>query len=344
MTNPIRFADNDSRPQVWNMWKRVFGDGDDYMRLYFSEKYRNENTLLYFEGDKAVASLQMLPYRFTFCGTEIPILYLSGVCTLPEARRKGYMERLLLRSFDVAADREVPLMLLVPQEAWLLDFYGKYGFAQTFDAGTELLQPSLKEIIESSPDNLPAAYQRFDACYRGCDMTVQKSYDDFRVMVREAALSGFPPKKNLIGMARMIDLRRLLSLFADAYPDRAFSVEVQDNLRKQNSGRFTVSNGKLFWERRKMVVDRGGDGNNIFSAPVGLQRKARFPSDYHRSENNRTRSEAVVVENTFVSPIAIHADIRQLTQLLMGYHTSEKAEPCRTLFPEKRAQMHRMLE
>jgi len=68
--NMIQFADDRTKQQVWDMWKTVFGDPDDYMEIYFRYKYRNENTLLYIEDGKAVSSLQMLPYQFTFCGTE----------------------------------------------------------------------------------------------------------------------------------------------------------------------------------------------------------------------------------------------------------------------------------
>ena len=64
----IQFADDTTRQLVWDMWKTVFGDPDDYMEIYFRHKYRNDQTLLYMEGNKAVASLQMLPYQFTFCG------------------------------------------------------------------------------------------------------------------------------------------------------------------------------------------------------------------------------------------------------------------------------------
>ncbi|MDD3780967.1 MAG: GNAT family N-acetyltransferase, partial [Proteiniphilum sp.] len=116
----VQFADDRTKQQVWEMWKTVFGDPDDYMEIYFRHKYRNDQTLLYMEGDKALASLQMLSYRFTFCGREIPVMYLSGVCTLPEARRRGYTKQLLLRCFEVAHTMEVPLVLLVPQEEWLL--------------------------------------------------------------------------------------------------------------------------------------------------------------------------------------------------------------------------------
>ncbi len=290
----IQFADDTTRQDVWDMWKSCFHDPDDYMELYFRHKYRNENTLLYMDEGRAVASLQMLHYDFTFCGAEIPVIYLSGVCTLPEARRRGFTRQLLLRSFEEARKRDVPLMLLVPQEPWLLQFYGQYGFALTFDAGREPL-PSLRKLIDAALRDLSAAFRAFSTLYRRQDMTVQKSFDDFRAMTEEAALYDFPPKKNLTGMARVTDAERLLSLFAGHYAQTSFTVVVQDPLLQGNNGSFTVAGGKAV---------RGG---------------------------------------TPVSP-TFNTGIDELASLLLGYHTSAKAEPLRTIFPEKEPQMHFMLE
>lgn len=290
----IQFANDTTKQQVWDMWKTVFGDPDDYMEIYFRHKYRNDQTLLYMEGNKAVASLQMLPYQFTFCGTEIPVIYLSGVSTLPEARKKGYARELLLRSFEEARKKCVPLMLLVPQEEWLLQFYSKYGFARTFDAGVEIL-PSLEKFARQYPGSLHAAYLEFDALFRQKDMTVQKTFDDFCAMVEEAALFGFPPKKNLMGMARVIDARRLCSLFASRYRRNSFSVIVRDNLLRENNGAFTISGGIA-------------DTHNPATQPL------------------------------------LHADVRELAQLLLGYRTSVLEEPFCLLFPEKQPGIHFMLE
>jgi len=290
----ITFADDSTMQEVWEMWKTCFGDPDDYMEIYFRHKYRNENTLLYVDEGKAVASLQMLPYQFTFCGAEVPVLYLSGVCTLPQARKKGFMHQLLLRSFAVAAGRDIPLMLLVPQEEWLLQFYDKYGFAQTFDAGTEQL-PSLRELTDTHPGDLHAAYRAFNTIYRQSDVTLQKTFDDFRAMIEEAKLYDFPPKKSLRGMTRVIDAERMLSLFADRYEEKIFSTHLQDELLLDNNDQFSLSGG--------------------------IARRTILPEEP-----------------------CLSVDIRELTQLLFGYHTSAREEPLRSLFPEKIPQMHFMLE
>lgn len=290
----IQFADDTIKQEVWDMWKTCFGDPDTYMELYFRHKYRNENTLLYMDEGRAVASLQMLPYRFTFCDVEIPVLYLSGLCTLPQARRKGYMRRLLRMSFTEATKREIPLMLLVPQEPWLLHYYDTVGFAQTFDAGSEPL-PSLKKLTDASPGDLHAAYRKFDTLYRQRDMTLQKSFDDFSAIVEEAALYHFAPRHNLTGMARVTDAEKLLSLFAHRYPEKTFSVCLQDELMQRNNGLFTLTGGEAY-------------------------RASHYEG-------------AIITLN-----------IRDLAQLLLGYHTAERGEPQRSLFPEKKPQLHFMLE
>ena len=290
----IQYANHHTQTQVRQMWKTVFGDSDAYMDIYFREKYRNEHTLVYLVNDEAVASLQMLPYSFTFCDKEIPAAYISGACTLPEARKKGYMEQLLLKSFEEMAKNNVPLSILVPQEAWLLRFYEKYGYTQTFDAGDEDL-PSLKTLLHKHLQDTQEAYREFNVQFRTKDMTVQKTINDFRTIVEEAQLFHFPPKKNLGGMARIIDAKRLLTIFAQKYPHSSFSTRVFDGQLKKNNATFVISNSE-------------------------------------------------VMETSSVVEPTTHTDIRKLTRLLFGYHTSNEEESIRSLFPEKTPQMNYMLE
>ncbi len=225
------------------MWKRCFGDPDDYMELYFRYKYRPEDTLLYMEGSKAVASMQMLTYRFTFHGVEIPVIYLSGVCTLPAYRNRGYARALLMEGFSEAIRRGVPLIILVPQEEGVMNWYTQYGFTRTFDPGREPLL-SLKGLLDRHEGNLETAYDEFNRHYREQDMTVQKTFSDFKAMVEEAALFGFPEKRSLPGMARVIDANWLLSLFASRRGDAvSFHIEVKDPLIPRNNLSVSINDG-----------------------------------------------------------------------------------------------------
>lgn len=276
----IRFADDTTRQQVYNMWKTVFGDSDEYMEIYFREKYRNENTLIYFDEEKdkekAVSSLQMLPFNFSFHGGEIPIAYFSGLCTLPEARRKGFMGALIEKSFNEMDKNGVPLAILVPQEESVMKFYRQFGFIQTFDAGAPL--PDLREIISES-DNLKAAYETFDSFFRRRDMTVQKSPEDFQAIVEEAALFDFPVKKSLMGMSRVIDAEKLLAVFAKKYPETQISVKISDPLIRKNNAVFVIEKGKVTRSNPEKVVRYNLETDALVQLLLGYK-TSTFTIDY----------------------------------------------------------------
>lgn len=269
----IRYITPTTQHQIQEMWKVCFGDSQPYFDIYFREKYSNENTLAYFLEDKVVASLQLLHYNFTYCGTEIPIAYISGACTLPQARKKGYMEDLLKEAFHEIANRNIPLSILVPEEEWLLGFYNKYEYAQTFDAGADVV--SLDHLMEQYPNNLPAAYKAFDSLFRNKEMTVQKTFDDFSVIVEEAAGYDFPPKKSLTGMARVIDARLMLELFAKHYPNKSFSVEVTDAILSQNNLYLALNHGHVTTTQSKLPIHLNLTISHLAQALLG----------YHTSEN-----------------------------------------------------------
>jgi predicted acetyltransferase len=211
----IQFANESTMPLVRQMWKTCFGDADDFLDILFKYKYRNENTLIYFERDKAVASLQMLPYSIIFYGKEIPFAYLAGLCTLPEYRRRGYMDQLIHKAHGVIEERGIPLSILVPAEDWLYGFYEKYGYQKVFEKGSTPLYP-LKKILEDNPD-MTGAYKVYDALFRNKDFCVQKTFTDFKVIVEEQIIDGFPEKYDIAGMARIMDVDFLYGLYSEKH-------------------------------------------------------------------------------------------------------------------------------
>ncbi|WP_029903007.1 GNAT family N-acetyltransferase [Prevotella sp. 10(H)] len=221
----IQFANQHTMPLVRQMWKTCFGDDDDFLDILFKYKYRNENTLIYFEDGIAVASLQMLPYTITFYGEEIPFAYLAGLCTLPEYRKKGFMAKLIHRAHEIMRQREIPLSILVPAEDWLYGFYEKYGYEKVFENGNTPLYP-LKKILIQHPD-LEEAYTVYDAMFREKDFCVQKTFCDFKAIVEEQILDGFPEKYDIAGMARIMDREFLLGLYSKKNPDKE-KIEVED--------------------------------------------------------------------------------------------------------------------
>ncbi|NDV45439.1 GNAT family N-acetyltransferase [Paludibacter sp. 221] len=265
----IRFADKTTEPEIRRMWEACFDDSPAFVDFYFSEKYRNENTLLYSEGGAAVASLQMIPYQFSFYGEEVSSLYISGACTLPEWRNRGYMGKLLSEAFGAMRKKHIPLSILIPAEDWLYGYYARYGYAAVFEKDEEFIP--LKEIISASGGNMDKAYLQFDSLFRNKDFCVQKTKTDFTAIVKDAELDGFPPKSDLSGMARVIDAEKLIGMYAKGYRGNPFSFELQDSAIPDNNGVFHIEGNGL------MKFDKGAQ----FDEKLTVRQLCRLLFGFH---------------------------------------------------------------
>lgn len=222
----IQFANEYTSPIVRQMWKTCFGDTEEFLDIYFKYKYKPENTLIYFEDGKAVASLQMLPYTITFYEREIPFAYLAGLCTLPEYRKKGFMAQLIREAHKIIIQRNIPIAILIPAEDWLYPFYEKYGYEKVFE-GDNIPIP-IKDIIDTYPDE-KEAYREFDSLFRHLDFCVQKNETDFKAIKEEYISDRCPVKTNLSGMARITDVWTLLSLYAKNNLLQKFRIKISNS-------------------------------------------------------------------------------------------------------------------
>lgn len=207
----IRFGNNHTEKIVRNMWKICFDDDDNFIDFQFSRKYKNENTLIFFDGEEAAASLQMFPYSITFYGVKVSFYYLAGLCTLPQHRKKGYMALLIHKAHEIMKERNIPLSILVPAEEWLFGFYEKYGYEQVFEKNDKPI--FLKKLLDKYPDRTEA-YKAFNSLIEKQDFHVQKTLDDFQTIIDENKLENFAPKYNLSAMVRIINPMYLLKLYA----------------------------------------------------------------------------------------------------------------------------------
>lgn len=239
----IEFGTNKTKPLVRQMWQTVFGDSDEYADIYFSQKYKNENTLIYFEGEEAAASLQMWEYKFSFYDKQISIYYLAGLATYEQHRRKGYMSALMNKAHEVMSERNIALAVLIPAEEWLFRFYEQYGYAQVFFEDREIIP--LDKIVERH-DSLEKSFETFDRIYNKRNFTVLKSIDQFKTIVEEQKISGFEEKRDLDGAARVINAEYLLQIYAKNNPERKFTIRVTgDTHVRSNNTFYTIEEGRV---------------------------------------------------------------------------------------------------
>ena len=119
--------------QIRTLWRNIFGDNEDFIKMYFKHVYKDEYALAMELDGKIVSSLMLLPYSLNYYGTELPMGYVVGACTLPAERGKGWMKRLMDTAVEEMKRRGMVLAALIPASTSLFEFYERHGFTRVFD-------------------------------------------------------------------------------------------------------------------------------------------------------------------------------------------------------------------
>lgn len=199
-----------------DLWRLCFEDTEEFIRFYFSKKYKDENTLVYRDkqGD-VIAALQMPIYPVTFAGTLLQAGYISGACTHPLARARGIMTKLLQEAFEVMRKRGIYASILIPASEWLYSYYGKMGYATVFDYSPERYTVLDRGIpshfrVEALRDEALLTDELFGFFYdsmlrRPC--CVQHDREDFNAIIEDLRISGgalivvYGGENHIVGMA-----------------------------------------------------------------------------------------------------------------------------------------------
>lgn len=141
----IQFAQPSMVPALKGIWKECFGDPDAYIDLYFTRRFRPENTLVTVINGEPAAMLSMLPCEISADTGPFSARYIYAVATLPAARGKGHSSALLEYAHRWMRKNGVDISLLVPAQQSLFQFYRKRGYLPAFSVREVVL--SRKELI-----------------------------------------------------------------------------------------------------------------------------------------------------------------------------------------------------
>lgn len=220
------------------LWRTCFADNEEFIRLYFERKYKDENTIAIEEEGRIVSALQMLPYTMTWQNTEVPVSYISGASTHPDARNRGLMRKLLTEAFLLMKSRKFAFSILIPQEPWLYDYYGKTGYVPVFrytgenyylpgayrHPAVEILQP------EQYPHLLPQLYRYFNRQMHKRPNCVQHTAEDFSIVLDDLYLSG-----GRLLLFRRTDQKTGGMAFAVPFPDKVRINEILYDSEEEKS-------------------------------------------------------------------------------------------------------------
>ena len=204
----ITFAKDTQKQDIMDIWKISFpNDNQEFIDTYFADKYKSENTLIYLLDNKVVSCLQILPYTIEFHNYTCQISYISGAATLPDYKNRGIMGQLLTQSFHEMKNRGDIFTILIPQEAWLINFYKKYGYFAHFEHFST-------KIYDCS------------ACF--LDIFTFLELDNTHV-------------RNV--MTRVLNVEKALHLYASFHNQLVINIKAQDYQIPENNGIFCLYNG-----------------------------------------------------------------------------------------------------
>ena len=145
----IRFAKNADVPFLKALWREAFGDDDSFINFFYERRFSESNTLIWAENEIPVAILTLLPAQMKIVDKLYPVKYVYGVATKLEYRGRGISSE-LIHYINEQADNNHEILVLVPAEESLFDFYKRFGYQKSF---------YLKEYSFPARENLPVSYE-----------------------------------------------------------------------------------------------------------------------------------------------------------------------------------------
>lgn len=115
------------------LWEQCFPEDDSlFLDFYFSEVAQAQDTYIdYDESGRPIAHIGILRYAYE-AKPNRSLAYISGACTLPEARQQGLMKQLMTRVIKEEKERGSEALILIPADEDLRRYYSKhFGFVDT---------------------------------------------------------------------------------------------------------------------------------------------------------------------------------------------------------------------
>lgn len=186
------------------LWKDTFRDSDSYINLVFKRCFSPQFTITRFDGEKPIAALYGIPYSFS-TGGDAPLrgLYLCGLATRPEYRRRGIMTDMLREVEKQAGEAGFDFTFLIPADDGLRRYYndrgyvnGTYRLTERFTSAHDFLHAGERikfEVFRLRNDNKNLKNVLAEYCCgfekRNCS-GITRSKEQFGIVIEENIISG----------------------------------------------------------------------------------------------------------------------------------------------------------
>lgn len=121
--------------QMAKLWQEAFGDGEAYIRYYFSKRIADSSVMLAVTPEEQLLSMiHVNPIHAVFEEQVICIPYIVGVATKVSWQRRGLMRQCMNRVLSQLKEQGYPFVVLMTErQAYYRDFGFQPLFQQAYD-------------------------------------------------------------------------------------------------------------------------------------------------------------------------------------------------------------------
>lgn len=125
----IRLARKGETAQQKEIWKLCFGDPESYIDFYFTNRYKEDDTVVLLHDGEIAAMLTMIPVRTVFPNDRsLNTAMFYAIATHPKFQNRGFATQLMDYSNQLLRARKEELSVLVPANNQLFEYYRKQGY------------------------------------------------------------------------------------------------------------------------------------------------------------------------------------------------------------------------
>lgn len=155
----IRFAEKDDLERQKEIWRLCFGDSGQDMDIYYTQRYKAQQTLLLLHYDEIAAMTTLLPVSLvTADGQKAKAVMVFAVATDPRYRGQGFASELMGFCDQYLNEMDIGFSVLVPAEESLFGFYERHAYQEMFFL--RRIRLDSKEIAEL-PGTGPADFKLY---------------------------------------------------------------------------------------------------------------------------------------------------------------------------------------
>lgn len=191
--------------EMKSLWKETFRDSSAYISLLFDNYFNDELVAVHREGENLVAALMGIPYLFkdhSGKGENLKGLYLCGLSTKKEMRRRGIMSGLIEEINRRAEAAGFDFTFLIPSDDIIRTFYKARGYYDAFFKKNEIFvkghkfsKPEEYDVREYNKKDLKDVVDYLVSCFHKSDSPIidyrlYHTAKDWEIVLQEALLSG----------------------------------------------------------------------------------------------------------------------------------------------------------